>query len=89
MPDDDLPIFNLSDPEQKLRLITHVNTLRVRASGTLNCSEFFRLLLHREFSRRRTGKSVVKDREISSEWRVGHPKKQLPFAVGHATLSPL
>lgn len=47
-------------------------------NGDLNPSELLRLLLHREFTRRTTGKSVVPERAISSEWRNGRPPGQKP-----------
>lgn len=43
--------------------------------GDLNVSELFRMLLHREYSRRKTGTSVVKHNTISSEWRNGRPSE--------------
>jgi hypothetical protein len=40
-----------------------------------NPSELLRLLLHREYYRRTTGKSVVAENTISSEWRTGRPRQ--------------
>lgn len=45
--------------------------------GDRNRSELLRLLILREFKRRTTGRSVVEDREVSSEWRVGRPRKSV------------
>lgn len=44
--------------------------------GTLSVSEVFRLLLHREFKRRTTGRSAVAGHEISSDFRTGRPRKE-------------
>lgn len=45
--------------------------------GNRNPSELVRLLLMREWRRRTTGRSVVQDKDISSEWRQGRPRRKL------------
>lgn len=41
--------------------------------GSLNPSEKIRQLIHREYNRRTTGRSVVDDNAIRSDWRTGRP----------------
>lgn len=50
------------------RLVSRAN------SNTQNASEFFRVLLHREYNRCHTGKSHV-PQSVWSEMRIGRPKK--------------
>jgi hypothetical protein len=42
--------------------------------GKMNQSEMIRLLIHREFLRRTTGKSKVLGNAVSSDMRVGRPR---------------
>lgn len=55
------------------RELAALDHCRSSEDGKRNRSELVRLLIMREFRRRTTGKSVVADSEVSSEWRVGRP----------------
>lgn len=61
----------LNDEEQEMLKFCKTSETR----GALNSSELFRLLLHREYARRKTGKSVVKSEAISSDFRSGRPRR--------------
>lgn len=52
--------------------------------GKLNRSELLRLLVHREFLRRTTGKSAVEVSAISSDFRTGRPKNAKPDVASDA-----
>lgn len=42
--------------------------------GKLNPSEMIRLLIHREWTRRTTGKSAIQTNAVASDFRTGRPK---------------
>lgn len=70
----------MSSEAIKVRLnaeeIAMLDLIRISESrGEYNRSEMLRLLIHREHSRRTTGKSVVAGSDVQSENRVGRPKK--------------
>lgn len=44
--------------------------------GNLNRSEMLRLLIHREHLRRTAGRSKIPTRVVSSDFRVGRPRKR-------------
>jgi len=60
--------------------------------GDVNPSEFFRLMLRREYGRRFGSGDEAKPKFYSSEWRNGRPRNQpelLGVPVDPATLGPL
>jgi hypothetical protein len=59
--------------DEELAMIDRVRQSNER--GELTRSELVRLLLHREFHRRTSGRSVVSTNAISGEMRTGRPKK--------------
>lgn len=63
--------FRVKDDEAEM-----LDTIcKSESNGTLKRSEMIRLLIHREYKRRTTGKSVVKASEYSSDFRIGKPRK--------------
>lgn len=62
--------------DQELGMLDQVCSSEDR--GKLNRSELIRLLVHREYLRRTTGKSAVELSTISSDFRTGRPKNAKP-----------
>jgi hypothetical protein len=63
---------------EEFAMLNHCCNPRCDAGGhgKINRSELIRLLIRREYLRRTTGKSVVKNADYSSDWRAGRPKKE-------------
>ena len=54
--------------------VAMLDRIRLSTNNNKNRSECVRLLIHREYARRKRGTSVVPDRDIASDWRNGRPR---------------
>jgi hypothetical protein len=55
--------------------VAMLDKLRLSETGSRNRSEYFRFLMHRDWNRRRHRTSVVQESLVSSDERIGRPRR--------------